>query len=514
MLNLKQFTNSYWPGIILFFITVAIGLSVYQDYGISWDEPIQRGMGRVSYDYVFHNDTSLIIYNERSHGVAFELPLIAIERKCHITDQRDLYLMRHLVTHLFFLISAFFGYILCFRLFKDQLLACMGYIMIVFNPRIYAHSFFNTKDIPFLSALIILFAITQIAFDKKKTIWYLLMALACAYATSIRAMGILFGVIISFFFLVDTITAWIKKENAARAAGNMLLFMVAYCGLTIATWPILWTRPIFHFAEEFKALSHIYWHGFILLNGINYPGENLPWYYVPEWISISTPLLWLFAGAFGIILVLAAFIKKPLSFITNTPNRNFVMYGVCFALPILMVIFLKSILYDDWRHLYFIYPSFVMLALFALSKAAAGNRRKLVAALFLLQLGISGSFMIKNHPFEHVYFNELVSHKPEYLRTHFDLDYWGCADKQAIEYILAHDNTDTVKIWWSLDPVGNNRMMIPANCRERVKLVGEELHPTYFMTNWRNHPEDYPYKEVYHDIKVLNSTVLRIYKLP
>jgi len=514
MLNGKQLTSSYWPGFILFLVALAIGLSIYQDYGVSWDEPIQRGMGRVSYNYVFNNDPSLLQFNERSHGVAFELPLIILEKRMHITDQRDIYLMRHLVTHLFFLVSVFFGYILCLRLFKDQFLACLGFVLLAFNPRIYAHSFFNTKDIPFLSAVIILFAITQIAFEKNKRGWYILMAVACAYATSIRVMGILFAACISLFFIADIINAIRRKEKTGKATGNFLLFITVFCGILYATWPILWTRPVFHFKEEFQALSHIYWSGFVLLNGVNYPGDTLPWFYVPEWFSITMPVLWLFAGLTGFTWLLVSFFKKPGTYFENTPQRNFIMYAICFSVPVIAVIALHSILYDDWRHVYFIYPSFVMLILFALQKIATGYKRKIVIVLCILQIGVTSVFMVRNHPFEHIYFNQLVSHKKEFLRTHFDLDYWGCSDMQSLEYILAHDNADSIKVWRSLDPVGNNLGMIPATSRKRIILVDSSDHPAYFITNFRNHPGDYPYTNICFEMKVLNSTILRVYKLP
>jgi hypothetical protein len=153
-----------------------------------------------------------------------------------------------------------------------------------------------------------------------------------------------------------------------------------------------------------------------------------------------------------------------------------------------------------------------MLALFTLSKFRVGTGRKAVVAISVIQLAFLAIFFLRNHPFENIYFNESVSHKKEYLKTHFDLDYWGCGDKQGIDYILAHDKSDTVKIWWSLDPVGNNRMMVPATSRERVKLV-DSAYATYFMTNWRNHPGDYPFPDIYFEVNVLNSTVLRVYKL-
>jgi Dolichyl-phosphate-mannose-protein mannosyltransferase len=197
--SIKKFRQwkSLLPGVVLLVICIFIALSVYKDYGISWDENAQRKIGALTYDYITKGDKTLLTYEMRGLGTGFELPLIYVEKWLGYEDRHDIFPARHLVTHLFFLIGVFCGYILALRLFKNQFLACLTFLMLAFHPRIYAHSFFNTKDIPFLAAVLIALLIAQVAFEKNKALWFLLLGLTCGYATSIRAMGVIFAPIIS-----------------------------------------------------------------------------------------------------------------------------------------------------------------------------------------------------------------------------------------------------------------------------------------------------------------------------
>ncbi|HXS35367.1 MAG TPA: phospholipid carrier-dependent glycosyltransferase [Flavipsychrobacter sp.] len=511
---MKSTVPVYTPGIILFILSLLIGVLCFKDYGMSWDEPIQRGIGVISYNYVFKGDSTLKNHQDRDLGTGFELPLVFLEKGAKLTDSRHIFLMRHLVTHVFFLVAVFIGYTLIYRLFKSQSIACLGFILLAFNPRIYAHSYFNSKDIPFLSAILITFAICQLAFQKNKTWWYVLLGLACGYATSIRSMGILLFLFICLFFIIDIISAISKKQVVRNTVINLFLFIASFCCILYIAWPILWYGPIWYFKEEFLTFAHIWWGGKLTFNGTEYSGRNLPWIYVPEWIAITIPILWLAAGITGIVWVTVSFIKRPVNYLLNTPQRNFLLYLMFFLIPILAVIVLHSVNYDDWRHLYFIYPSFALLALFALHKIMQGKRRLLVQALCVVQIVFTTIFMVRSHPFEQVYFNSLVSHKDEYLRKHFDFEYWGCAYKQGLDYILAHDTSSSVRVFWSLDPVENNVEMLPAEERKRIKLVDRNETPYYYITNFRNHPQDYhEYPNTFYQVKVLNSTVMRVYKV-
>ena len=189
-----RFLSTHYLGLILFVVALIICAATYKDYGIAWDEPAQRELGNVAYDYVCHLPSTYTTFSNRQYGVGFELPLIAIERYLKLTDSRDIYLMRHCATHLLFLLSAFSGYILFFRLFKNKYLASLGFLMIAFAPGIYAHSFFNSKDLPFLSLFLITLTITQVVFERNKTLGYLILGALCGYTTSIRIMGVMLGV--------------------------------------------------------------------------------------------------------------------------------------------------------------------------------------------------------------------------------------------------------------------------------------------------------------------------------
>ena len=167
---MKTLLKTYAPGLILFVISLVIGMMVYKDYGVAWDDPIQRDLGLVSYNYAFHKDQTLNTIADRDYGVAFELVLIGIERYLDLSDSRDIYLSRHLSIHVFFLLSAFMAYVLFYRLFRSNIIACLGFLALVFHPRIYAHSFFNSKDVPFLSAILIAIVFAHFAFTERRIV--------------------------------------------------------------------------------------------------------------------------------------------------------------------------------------------------------------------------------------------------------------------------------------------------------------------------------------------------------
>jgi hypothetical protein len=504
--------RQHWPGVILFCVSLLIGILSYQDYGMSWDEPAQQGLGRINYAYIFDGNNTLRTYNDRAYGAGFELPLICIEKWAHIVHSRDVYLFRHIATHLFFLLGVFCGYILAYRLFKDRLIAILAFIMLAFHPRIYAHSYFNTKDVPLLSALLIVMLVADIAFKKDKWPWYVLLGVACGYATSIRLIGILFLLLLSLFFFIDLVRKITQSEKAWPVILNWTVFAFGFCGMLCAAWPLLWSHPVSNFFESYQNLSHIGWNGQVLFDGKMYAGNMLPLQYMPVWFSITMPELWLATGLAGIVWVMALFIKRPAHFLAPTPERNFLFYITCFAIPVIAITLLHGVNIDDWRHLYFIYPPFVFLALFTIHKLAKGRWKPLVIAACSLQIVLIAFFMIRYHPYQQVYFNNLISHRKEYLRKNYDLEYWGCAYKEGMDYIISHDTSPVIRVSAS-EPERNAVAMLPERDKERIISVAESEHPDYFITNFRMHPDDYNYPIVFYEVRVLNSTIMRVYKL-
>ena len=63
--------------------------------------------------------------------------------------------------------------------------------------------------------------------------------------------------------------------------------------------------------------------------------------------------------------------------------------------------------------------------------------------VILSNLGYNLIWFLKNHPHQYVYFNFITK---DYAMKNFDLDWWGVSHKSSIEYILANDEKDKIKI--------------------------------------------------------------------
>ena len=177
--------------IIALALFAVVGVSVLDDYGIAIDEGAQRSSGIASLDYILGDADALPNDVNRFYGVAFELPLIAVERLLRLDDSRSIHLSRRLLTHAFFLAGGFFAWLLTYRLFGSRLVALFAMLIFLLHPRIYAHSFFNTKDVPFLSMFIIALYLIHRAF-RRDTLWaFALCGVGVGFLANIRIMGVI-----------------------------------------------------------------------------------------------------------------------------------------------------------------------------------------------------------------------------------------------------------------------------------------------------------------------------------
>lgn len=515
---MKEKIAPYLPGIGLFLVTLILGLIIYKDYGMGWDEPLQRGPALLSWDYVFHGKMDLFTTETDNHGAGFEMVLLAFEKGMNLTDTRDIYLMRHIVTHVLFLLSSFAGYVLVYRMFRDKWIASLGFLMFTFAPRIYAHSYFNSKDLPFLCMVLIGLAFTQLAFDKKKWWWFVLAGMAFGYGTGIRVMGIFYLLLVGLLLLIDLITQLKEKQKPVNPIVQMVLFTLGFSFILYLSWPYLWRDPVGKFKESFGALAHFKFQGSVFFQGQFTPAPDLPWTYIPTWFIISTPILWLVAGAAGLILLIAGFVRNPKAYLVNGNDRNLLFYALCFAGPVLAIIVMHSVVYDDWRHLYFVYPPFVLVGLYAINRLYVMNKMKWVAlGICGAQLLVVANFMVLNHPNQQVYFNSLVKQDDEYLRSQYELDYWGCSFRQALEQLAEADNSPVIKVSgnWAF-PLNNNIMILPKELRKRFVLENDPQKSDYFLTNFRLHPGDAGYPAanyIQYELSICHSTVMRVYKV-
>lgn len=128
------------------------GMLAFQDYGIGWDDEFARVLtGRVNLNYITNLDkTTLLFVAEKYHGPFFEILLACMERGFKMTDTANIYRMRHLVLFLVFFMALIAFYKTAIKVVGKEY-ALMACLFLVLSPRIFAESFYNSKDLVFMS---------------------------------------------------------------------------------------------------------------------------------------------------------------------------------------------------------------------------------------------------------------------------------------------------------------------------------------------------------------------------
>jgi hypothetical protein len=498
--------------LLIILITFVVACTIYRDYGVTWDEVSQRTIGLPNLEVIRTLDANIIdTYGDWDHGASFELALVGIERLAGAVGLHEIIPLRHICTFAFFLIGAFCGYLLMLRMYKRQWIAILGLFMLLLHPRIFAHAFFNSKDVPFLAAFLIALYAICIALLGGRTYQYVLAGAACGFAAGIRVLG---GLLVALVMIL-LIAQLIHDKDGRKLHRQRLLLFLGFSLLTLyATWPSLWYHPIDNLRGALRNMSQFSrFDTNVLFRGEMIYCSKLPWYYVPYWIGISTPVLWLMIGISGIGPSLYRLSRRPATILLD-PFRQ--MLAICVAaclLPLISVAVLHSIVYDDWRHLYFTYPPFVVVGLYSIAQLEKIRwaRVSVIGACFA-QVGFVVAFLVKAHPFQQVYFNALVPHKPEYLRQHFDMEYWGASYKQGFAYLLAHDHRESIPVVQIHTPLRDNVLALPPEERLRIRWAPESEKGAYLMSNFRVHPGEYPYRKVW-GIQREGSTIMQIYRI-
>jgi len=510
--------------VALFFAAyLCVGISIFKDYGISWDEHVQRINGMITVEYIVKGDQRLFTYRDRYYGTVFETLLVAIERILDLTkSSRAVFFMRHLVTFLLFYIGIFFFYLLSKYRFGSWKIGLLGSLFLTMSPRIFAHSFYNSKDIPCLVMFIISIYTLIRYLDKKSLSRAASHALACALLVDIRIVGIVVPFFTTIFLVADLLIIKTERTEYKRVGASFLTYIFLLIFFTILFWPLLWKSPFYHFISAIRLMSR-YGHPYpVLYLGDYIMGKDLPWHYIPLWIMISTPLLYIFSFFIGCSIS----VKPLLSNLRDSylSKRNDFIFILWFFLPILAIIGIRSVLYDEWRQMFFVYPALLMLSLVGLKslfefikmRFRSPKYQIMNAALILIitfSLVKTVQFMIKYHPYQNVYFNILAGKDMNEAKSKFDLDYWGLSYRKALEYILENDASEVIKVNVANWPGKANADILPPDDRGRLLYVENLQEAKYFLSNYRWHKDEYPFKEEYYSIKIDGAKIMVVYKI-
>lgn len=478
-------------GAIALVLFLIAGVLVLDDYGVTIDEDYQRSTAIANINYVLGREYHFIAPHDRFYGVAFELPLVLLERFLGIEDIRSIRLSRHITTHIFFLVSGFFCYLLTYRIFNSRPLALIAMLLFLLHPRLYTHSFFNTKDIPFLSMFMIALFLTHRALKKNDILTFMLCGLAVGVLMNLRVMGaVLFATVLAMRVL-DMYYASSNRERR-HILITATVFAVSSIWMLYVISPGLWSDPVRGILEWIPAISQGIANAYQLFRGELFPSREFhPPEYIPVWASITTPPLVLALGVIGTLTILFRYVMHPRDVFRNTTFRFGLVLIACVATPVAAAVYLDANIYNDWRQMYFLYAPFCLLAVFGLRWLVLNlENRKIRAGVYATTgatIAITIIAMAGIHPHQHVYFNFLVDRTtPEHLRTQYDMEYWGHSYREALEHLLERYPDSQLNI--ASNDYGiiarMNWDIMPQKDRERISINGEEYD--FYITNYRD----------------------------
>ncbi len=432
-----------WSGPLVCALFLAAAVLVHGDYGITADEPVQRNIAAMNADWARHGDDRLLVHWDRFYGVGFELPLLLAERALGLEDSRDVYLMRHLLTHVFFLAGALCCWLLALRLTGSRLLALLALLLFLTHPRIYAHSFFNSKDAPFLAGFTICLLLIHRAFRGGGVAAFALCGIAVGVLVNVRIPGAMLFLAVLGMRGLDLARAEGGAERR-RVLATAGAFALAAALALYATWPWLWTDPVARFAEAFARAARYPLYTQELFRGQPSLSDAPPPGYVPGWFLVTTPPIALLAGLAGAAALARRLAAAPARALRNGEERFWLLLAACAVLPVIAAIAFGSHLYNGWRQMFFLYGPFCLLAAGGLGwlAAAAGRVRGEGARRAVLVLAAAGAAasivtLVRLHPQQQAYFNPLAGRgAPEYVRSQYTMDYWGHPYLEALRHLL------------------------------------------------------------------------------
>jgi hypothetical protein len=500
--------------IALFCVILATGFTIYKDYGISIDEPSQRTHSLVNYRYInqylWHKDISKLSnlpeiqnYELNFYSMVSQLPLVGVEGLFYFTvDSRPLYLMRHLYTFLIYFISLICFYFICLILFKNSWYGILGTAMLWLYPRFFAESFYNIKDLVFVSFYIMaLLCMFKVLARKRRVLWSVYFAFTCALAINTRIMGVMLLLMLFACMLLQDIANWmrLKRAGAAPQPGArqslftvLLPYFIVLGGTMFFTFvmtPASWQDPFHYFTTTFLKFSDFdIWKNTVLFWGRLLTTSELPWSYVLVWMGITIPIVYLLLFLVGNVLLVLR---------TNRLGRTgfsevFVIWSIAllFLIPVVSIIIFKIKIYNAWRHVYFLFVPFLLMAIYGLKTLmtnvlGASRLRFLPVVLVVGSLLYQAGWIVVNHPYQYVYFN--VIGRP--VADRFDRDYWHVSITDLYRYILATYHPEIAVVY---SPTNHLPQLLDSSQRQHLQLIYTKqmveggMHPDFIVELYSN----------------------------
>ncbi len=430
---------------LLLLVLLTIAAATFADYGVSWDEAFRWKGGQEKLVYyqtlLSGGDAQAVLPQKDAYPGLFDLSIALFIEVTGLGAMQ----VGHALSLFCGLLTLFAAWAIGRELGGPRLAFWTLLFLAVF-PRFYGHMFFNPKDIPFAAGMTcsLYFLLRwgrRLPAPGWKSTVLLGVAVGLTMATRIGGMVLISYVVgyAGYTLIVRAITERMKLtetlREGVRLAGWMIL-MGAVAWITLYPWwPAIHTNPIFGPFEALSTVSEYPWRGAVFFDGAFIKAGDIPWFYPLTWLWITLPDFVIAISLIGLVLLLCRF-RSVLGQAFSLQGFPFLVVATAMLFPLVYIIAKGSVLYDGIRHLLFILPPMAVLVAFAwvslldVLKANGRSRPYVAIALLGLCMLYQLSVMVRMHPYEYVYFNELNGGLRA-MQSRYDTEYWATSMREV-----------------------------------------------------------------------------------
>ncbi len=487
--------------VALFFAALLLVGLCTQQYGSAWDDVGEMNILRMAlkeYASILPFETSYSEWLlssplprisesiERDHGICAYYPLFWAMCRDDISLQNLTFIWRaH--TWVLFTLGMYALYACARHMGINRFFSCLGVMIVLLSPRFFAEGHYNNKDIALMTFTLLLFWQSMRLMEKPTVGRGLCFAVAAGFCAGTRVIGVAFCGLFGLMIVCHLLS---RRQLTRRVVGIGAMSVAVSVLLYIVLTPAFLADPagfIQHLLSNAVGFSR--WHGTVLHWGEAYSCAitKPPRSYLPTMILITTPLWALALLAVGCGVILRMLASKRLNALKAPASLGAATALLSWLLPLAGGIAIRMLVYNGWRHVYFLYGPMVLCMVWGLNWlwAKLRGKGKALCAVCLGACMVSTAYGIAvNHPYQYAYFNLLVP--TENRAALFEMDYWNLSCVDALEALLAQTDGE-IRIAAS-DRQTRSGLSMAQNylCSERIFVVTEtdtETKPNYLLAN-------------------------------
>ena len=310
---------------LVFSIILITGITIFRDYNAYSDEPFHYWAGSVYYKFIKTYLITLNLHNSFFYEIQtylnndgykwwFVYPIFFDLLSEFLVDllnlnNQNIFFLRHFLVFFIFFISTIFFYFLIEKRFNNYYFSILSVLILFLTPCIFSNSFYNSKDIIFLSFSIIsiYYAVKFIENNNIKNLIF--FSIFSGLMINARIFGLL--LVLSFYF-VYFFHGKIELKSFLKKIFFIFFSFFIILAVCFLFWPFLW----FDFLNNIQVYKNYITTDLVEVNITNlyfgkiYQDSNLPLHFLPVWILITTPISVLLLSIIGYYKIFISFLNN------------------------------------------------------------------------------------------------------------------------------------------------------------------------------------------------------------